>query len=55
MPWLSVTIKQPPNLYIDRPVVLEDNESYTPEPVPKAVSVLVDATANPASGLSKGL
>jgi len=35
-------------------VVLEDDESYTPEPVPEAVSVSVDAGADPASGLSDG-
>ena len=50
----SLHIKQPPYLYADRPVVLEDDESYIPEPVPEAVSVSVDAGADPASGLSKG-
>jgi hypothetical protein len=53
----SLHIKQPPNLYADRPAVLEADESYTPEPVPEAVSVsvdAVDAAADPVSGLSKG-
>ena len=38
-------------------MVLEDNKSDTPEPVPKAatVPVSVDAGANPPSKLSKGL
>jgi hypothetical protein len=53
---LSSHIKQPPNSYADSPVVLEDDESDTPEPVPEAtaVSVSVDAGANPASEPSKG-
>lgn len=52
----SLHIKQPPNPYADRPVVLEDSESDTPEPAPQAaaVSVSVDAGADPASELSKG-
>jgi hypothetical protein len=48
-------IKQPPNLYIDLPVVLEDEELYTPKPIPKAISVSVNASANPASRLSNRL
>jgi hypothetical protein len=55
VPWLSITIKQPPNLYADRPVVLEDDEADTPDPEAAVVSVSVDATADPASGLSNGL
>lgn len=53
---LSLHIKQPPNLYVERPVVLGDDKSDTPEPVPKAaaVSISVDADANPASELSEG-
>jgi hypothetical protein len=53
---LLLHIKQPPNLYTDRPVVLEDDESDTPEPAPEAaaVSVSVDAGIDPASELSKG-
>src|SRR5882757_5915462 len=54
----SLHIKQPPNSYADSPVVLEDDESDTPEPVPEAtavsVSVSVDAGADPASEPSKG-
>jgi hypothetical protein len=48
---LSLHIKQPPNSYVDSPVVLEDDESDTPEPVPEAtaVSVSVDAGADPTS------
>jgi hypothetical protein len=46
-------IKQPSNPYADRPVVLGDNESDTPEPVPEAVAVSVDAGADPASELSQ--
>jgi hypothetical protein len=50
-------IKQPPNPYIERPVILGDNELNTPEPVPKATTVAfsVDTGANPASELSKEL
>jgi len=49
-------IKQPLNPYVDRSVVLEDDELDTPEPAPEAaaVSVSVDAGADPASKLSKG-
>jgi hypothetical protein len=52
----SLHIKQPPNPYAERPVVLEDDESDTPEPVPEAaaVSVSVDAGTDPASELSEG-
>ena len=52
----SLYIKQPLNIYTDRPVVLEDSESDTPEPAPQAatVSVSVDAGADPASKLNKG-
>jgi hypothetical protein len=51
---LLLHIKQPPNLYAERPVVLEDDESDTPEPVPAAVFVSADAGTDPASELSKG-
>ncbi|KAH8772392.1 hypothetical protein BGZ57DRAFT_984516 [Hyaloscypha finlandica] len=37
----------------DRPVVLGDDESDTPKPVPEAVAVSIDAGADPASELSK--
>jgi hypothetical protein len=49
-------IKQPPNPYINRLVVLEDNEPDTPEPVPEAAAtaISVDVGADPTSELSKG-
>jgi hypothetical protein len=50
---LLLHIKQPSNPYADRLVVLGDDESDTPEPVPEAVAVSVDAGANPASELSQ--
>jgi len=49
----SLHIKKPPNPYADRPVVLGDDESDTPKPVPEAVAVSIDAGADPASELSK--
>jgi hypothetical protein len=53
----SPHIKQPPNLYADRPMVLEDGKSDTPELTPQAtaISISVDASADPASELSQGL
>jgi hypothetical protein len=48
-------IKLSPDLYVDRLVILEDNESDIPEPEPEAIalSASVDASADPAFDLSK--
>lgn len=48
-------VKQPPNTYADSPVILEDDESDTPKPVPEAaaISVSVNTRADLASELSK--
>jgi hypothetical protein len=54
---LLLYIKKSPNLYVERPVILKDNELDIPKPKPKAatVSALVDAGAKLPSKLSKGL
>ena len=50
-------VKPSPDPYADRLVILEDNESDTPEPEPEAtaISASVDAGADPAFDLSKPL
>jgi hypothetical protein len=50
----SLHIKQPPNPYAERPVVLGDDEADTPEPAPQAAAVSVDASTDPAPKLSEG-
>jgi hypothetical protein len=51
----SLHVKQPPNKYADSPVILKDDESDTPKPVPDAaaISVSVNTSADLASELSK--
>jgi hypothetical protein len=48
-------IKPSPDPYIDKLVILEDNESDTPKPKPETtiVSVSVDTSTNPVFDLSK--
>jgi hypothetical protein len=53
--FLLLYIKPSPDPYTDRPVILEDDESDTPEPEPEAIAVSasVDTSADPAFDLSK--
>jgi hypothetical protein len=52
---LLLHIKQSFNLYVNNPVILEDDELNNPEPVFKAIAIIisVDVNVNPASKPSK--
>jgi hypothetical protein len=53
--FLLLHIKPSLDLYINKLMILENNELDTPEPKPKitTISALIDASTNPAFDLSK--